>query len=125
MADAAVRVVLVLAVAGLAIGVGLVARRKVAYHPPLDIPAGTFDPGLIVFTSTTCRRCKEALAVAKATGAPMREVTYEIEAGLQEELGVTGVPLTVIIDRFGKIDRQFAGVVSERRLRNALRRSHL
>jgi thioredoxin-like negative regulator of GroEL len=95
----------------------------VTYHPPLDLAGASFQSGIVVFTSTECRRCKEVLAVAKATGAPLREVTYELEPALQEQLGVAGVPLTLVIDAKGQRVAQFAGPVRPQRLRRALRRA--
>ena len=123
MADAGLRLALVVAVIVIAAVVAIVARRRGSYHHALDIEGAGFDPGLVIFTSTDCRRCKEVLEVAKATGAPLREVTYELEAGLQERLGVTGVPLTLVVDSTGKAAAQFAGSIHPRRLGRALARS--
>jgi thiol:disulfide interchange protein len=47
--------------------------------------------------------------VAKSVGAPLREVTYELESDLQKRVGVTGVPLTLVIDRSGEVVAQLAG----------------
>lgn len=114
------RVLLIIAVLLIAAAVALLARRNVAYHPRLDISGCEFESGLVVFTSTSCPRCKLVLAAAKSTGAPLREVTFELEAGLQEKLGVTGVPLTLVVDHAGVVAAQFAGLVGSRRLRRAL-----
>lgn len=119
------RLLLITAVILVAAGLGLLARRKLSYHPRVDITGAGFDPGLVVFTSTACRRCKEVLVAARATGAPLREVTYELEAGTLEEIGVIGVPLTLVVDRSGQVSRQFAGLVNRRQLRRALRDAHL
>lgn len=113
------RVVLVAVVIAAAAVVAYSARRR-PYHPPIDISGLGLAPGLVVFTSTECRRCKVVLATAKATGAPLREVTYELEAALQEQAGVTGVPLTVVVDAAGNSTAQFAGLVGRRRLLRAL-----
>ena len=107
------------AVAGL---IGLWSRRR-PFHPPVDITGAGFDSGLVVFTSTECRRCREVLAAAKSTGTPLREVTYELEPGLQERLGVTGVPLTLVVDGSGQVAAQFAGKVGSRKLRRAVTRA--
>lgn len=125
MNETLLRLLLITAVILVAAGLGLLARRKLSLHPPVDIAGVGFDPGLVVFTSTACRRCKEVLAAAKATGAPLREVTFELEAGIQEEVGVIGVPLTLVVDRSGQVSRQFAGLVNRRRLRRALRDAEL
>lgn len=123
VADMGLRLALILGVVAIAAAVAAVARRRVSYHPRLDIEGTGFAPGLVIFTSTECRRCKVVLAEAKATGAPLREVTYEIEAALHEQLGVTGVPLTLVVDPTGRLSAQFAGLVGRGRLRRALTRS--
>ena len=122
MAEIAGRVLLVVAVLAIAALVAYVARRR-PHHPPVDISGLNLDPGLVVFTSTDCRRCKVVLASAKATGAPLREITYELEAHLQEQVGVTGVPLTIVVGRDGTAAAQFAGLVGQSRLRRALSRA--
>lgn len=125
MGDILVRVVLVCGVLAVAAAVAYLARGRFSTHPELDLTGVEFAPGLVVFTSTACRRCKVVLAAAKATGAPLREVTYEIEAGLQERLGVTGVPLTLVIDTAGQPVAQYAGLVGSRSLRRALHQAGL
>lgn len=113
------RVILVAGVLVIAAIVAYLSRRRPP-HAPVDIAGLGFGPGLVVFTSTECRRCKLVLTAAKATGAPLREVTYELESSLQERAGVTGVPLTIVVDSVGEPTAQFAGLVGERRLRRAL-----
>ena len=118
MAELQWRIGLVLLVVAIAVAIALIGRRR-AYHPPVDISGLGLPPGLIVFTSTACTRCKEVLATAKALGVPLREVTYELEPDLQESAGVTGVPLTLVVDAEGTLVTQIAGAVSARRLRRA------
>jgi glutaredoxin len=96
----------VLAAAGL---VGYLSNRRRPQHPPLTVAGLGLPPGLVVFTSAECRRCKDVLAVAKSVGVPLREVTYELESDLQKRVGVTGVPLTLVIDRSGEVVAQLAG----------------
>ena len=119
VADLLGRVALVVAIIAIAAIVAYLSRRR-PHHAPVDIAGMGFGPGLVVFTSTECRRCKLVLAAAKATGAPLREVTHELESSLQERAGVTGVPLTIVVDPSGEPSAQFAGLVGERRLRRAL-----
>lgn len=114
------RALLIVAVLLVAAAVAYLARRSGVYHPRLDISGFGFEPGLVIFTSTACPRCKIVLATAKSTGAPLREVTFELESRLQERLGVTGVPLTLVVDRSGAVAAQFAGLVGSRRLRRAI-----
>jgi hypothetical protein len=123
MSDIAVRLILVVAVIAAAAAGGLLARRTSSGHPPVHIDGAGFSSGLVVFTSTECSKCKDVIAAAKATGAPLREVTYELEPGLQERVGVVGVPLTLVIDNTGLLSRQFAGSVGEQKLRRALDRA--
>ena len=123
--DVLLRLILVGGVLAGAAGIAYVSRRRFSTHARLDLAGVEFAPGLVVFTSTECRRCKVVLAAAKSTGAPLREVTYEIEAGLQERLGVTGVPVTLVVDVAGEPVAQFAGLVGSRALRRALNQAGL
>ena len=113
----------VLAVVAGAVGVSYLTRRGTSYHPPVVVDGLGLPPGLIIFTSTACYRCKEVLAVARAVDVPVREVTFELESELQERAGVTGVPLTLIIDRSGKPVAQFAGRLRRTSLQRAIRRA--
>ncbi|MDJ0665368.1 MAG: hypothetical protein QNJ75_12525 [Acidimicrobiia bacterium] len=119
MDDILGRVALVAVVIAAAALVAFVSRRR-PHHPLINTTGLGFGPGIVVFTSTACRRCKLVLTAAKATGAPLREVTFELEPSVQERAGVTGVPLTVVVDAAGNATAQFAGLVGERRLRRAL-----
>ena len=125
MGDVLLRLLLVVGALAGASGIAYLSHRRFSTHAELDLTGVEFAPGLVVFTSTQCRRCKVVLAAAKSTGAPLREVTYEIEAGLQERLGITGVPVTVVVDGAGEPVAQFAGLVGSRRLLRALKRAGL
>jgi len=111
---------IVAAVILVAAGAAYLLRRNTTFHPLVDVSGLDLPAGVVVFTSTDCPRCKDALAVAHKVDAPLREVTYEIESDLQERAGVIGVPLTLVIDDSGTAVAQFAGQVSERSLRRAL-----
>ena len=118
-----VRLVAVVAVVATA---GLVALFiRVAHHPPVSIAGLAFPPGIVIFTSTDCRRCKETLATVKGCGVPVREVTFELEPNLQEEAGIIGVPLTLVIDKSGMAVAQIAGRVRPQTLARAIRRADL
>lgn len=123
MGDVVVRVLLVLIVASVAGGVSLWFRRNAVYHPSVDVAGLGLPPGLVVFTSTECRRCKQVLAAARVIDVPLREVTYELEPELQERAGVVGVPLALVIDDSGRLIDQFAGVVRPGTLRRAVARA--
>jgi hypothetical protein len=117
--SAVLRVLLVLLVLGVGGALAFVARRMRPHHPPVDITGLGLPAGLIVFTSTDCPRCRPVLAAAQASGAPVREVTYELEGDLQRRAGVVGVPLTVVVDSNGAAVAQLPGRVSPGRLRRA------
>ncbi len=123
MGDLAVRVLLVLLVVVIAGGVAFLSRRNTTYHPPVEIQGLGLPPGLVIFSSTDCHRCKEVLAVARLVEVPLREVTYELEPELQESAGVVGVPLTLAIDKSGRLVAQLAGVVRVGTLRRAATRA--
>lgn len=125
MGDPVVGVLVVAAVIGVAAGISYLLRRNTTYHPPVDIAGLGLPPGLVVFTSTNCRRCKDALAAARHVGVPMREVTYELESDLQQRAGVSGVPLTVVVDPSGRAVAQLAGPVRLRKLQRAVARAGL
>lgn len=80
-------------------------------------------PGLVVFTDAKCATCHSALAAARRTGAPLREITYDLEPGRLEGAGVAAVPLTVVVGPGWTVVAQFPGVPSDRQLRRALVRA--
>ncbi|MDJ0923849.1 MAG: hypothetical protein QNJ77_04735 [Acidimicrobiia bacterium] len=123
MDDVAGRVLLLLGVAAVAAIAAWWARRTRSYHPPVDVAGLGLPAGIVVFTSTDCPRCKDVLAIARASGAPLREITYELEGDLQRRAGVIGVPLTVILDGSGTPVAQLAGQVRRRSLQRALRQA--
>ena len=123
MGDLAVRVLLVLLLVAIAGGVAFLSRRNASYHPSIEIRGLDLPPGLVVFSSTDCPRCKKVLAAARQVEAPLREVTYELESELQRRAGVVGVPLTLVIDKSGRLVAQLAGVVRAGTLRRAASRA--
>lgn len=125
MSETFLRLLLVVGVLAAAGTVALLSRRGRAKHPPVVIAGLGLPPGIVVFTSTECSRCKEVLETAKRFAVPLREVTYELEPDLQERVGVVGVPLTLIIDRSGKLVAQLAGAVRPGVLGRAVARSGL
>ena len=121
MDDALVRFLVLGGVAVVAAVAAVATRRwQRPVHPPVDVRGLDLPPGLVVFTSTECANCAAARRNAAATGAPVREVTWELEAGLIERAGVTSVPLTLVIDDDGAVVTQIVGVPPMRRLRRAL-----
>lgn len=121
MSSVVIRALVVLVLVGVAFGVARLASRwlRPIHAPPtlegLDVPAG-----LVIFTSTDCGNCRDALDAAADTGAPIREVTYELEPTLFEKAGVEAVPLTAVVNEAGSVVATFAGVPNRRGLRRAL-----
>lgn len=124
MNDPLVRVAVIFGVVAVGAALGWIFRGRVAGgHPPLILDGLGLPAGVIVFTSTECAKCKETLEVVKEASGEIREVTWELEPGLQEGAGVKSVPLTVVTTDDGQIVAQFTGVPSRRRLRHALKRA--
>ena len=119
MDDLLLRILAVAAVIAVAVSVGYLFRRTAVFHPAVDVSGLGLPPGLIVFSSTNCIRCKEVLASVMSLDVPLREVTYELEPHLHERAGVVGVPLTLAIDQAGNLVDQVAGAASSRVLRRA------
>ncbi len=124
MNEVLVRLLLLGGLGLVAVGVGLAARRwSRPTHRPVDVAGLADHPGVVLFTFTGCRTCKEALTRVEELGAPLREVTWELEARVFDDLGVEAVPLTVVVDRRGRTVAVLAGVPGRRRLRRAWRRA--
>lgn len=89
-------------------------------HERLDVHGAGLPQGIVIFTSTECATCKDALAVVRDSPAPVREVTWELEPALFEDLAVTAVPLTIVVDAAGDVIAQMVGVPRRRRLARAV-----
>ncbi len=119
-----IRLGVVVALAIVAVAVARAAGRwQRPSHPPVDVSDLAPTPGIVVFTSTDCSSCKAALAAVEATGAQVREVTWELEGATLEDRGVEAVPLTVVVDTAGRAVGQVAGVPPRRWLRAAWKRA--
>ena len=122
MSDVIVRAVVVVALMLVAVGVArLAARWQRPVHRPPDLHGLGMPAGIVLFTSTECRNCRNALAAAEDTGAPIRQITHELEPDVFEKAGVEAVPLTAVVGGDGSVTATFAGVPPARRLRRALR----
>ncbi len=121
MSSMVVRALVVLVLIGLAVIVASLARR---WQRPIHVTPAlvglNMPPGLVVFTATDCSKCRDALALAAQTGAPIREVTYELEPAAFERAGVEAVPLTAVVNGDGSVVATFVGIPRSRRLRRAL-----
>ncbi len=112
---AAVVVVLVLArVAAL-----VLARFLRPKHPDVIVGEEGDRPGIILFTSTDCSACKETISRIEQSGISFREITHELEPQRFESWGISGVPLTVVLDSASVVVDMITGVPSQRRIRRA------
>ena len=103
----------------------LVGRLRRPSHPPIDLSGFAEGAGVVVFTSTDCSNCREALAMVESLGVPLRAVTWELEPTVFEELGVQSVPLTAVVDADRQVELLVAGVPRSRSLGDAVRRAGL
>lgn len=115
------RVALVLVlVAVVIVVVRLVARWQRPPHPPLDLGGLGDRPGVVVFTSTDCATCVEAMRTVSGVNAPVREVTWELEPHLFDRYGVEAVPLIAVLDREGRSTMFETGAPSRSRFTKAV-----
>jgi hypothetical protein len=101
--NTATRLALVLVLVVVVIVVArLVARWQKPPHPTLDLSGLGERPGVVVFTSTDCATCAEAMRTVGEVGAPIREVTWELEPHLFDRYHVEAVPLIAVLDEEGR-----------------------
>ena len=118
------RALVVILVIGAAIGVGLIAARvRRPHHPTVDVSELGTAPGIVIFTSTDCANCREALEIVRAQPLPVREVTNELEPGRLANAGVEAVPLTVVVGADRRQIARYAGIPPRRALRKAVARA--
>lgn len=114
------RIIIIALLTAAVVGLALATRRwQRPAHRPIDLSGHDFPEGFLIFTSTECSNCKQALAVLEQSGAPIREVTWELEPQVIEGLGVESVPLVLRVDDEGRPIAQLAGVPSRRWLRRS------
>lgn len=122
MNDIVLRLLVVAAVVAVAAAIAWVIRRvRTPPHPRVIVDEVGERPGVVLFTSTTCPTCKDAIAELESHGIAFREVTNDLEPGRFETWGVAAVPLTVVVDADGGVVRTFSGVPRRRPLMSALR----
>jgi len=121
VSDQIVRIVVVLAVTSIAILIAAVARRlKRPAHPEITVGDIGDRPGVVLFTSTNCSNCKEAISALKDESVSFREVTHELEPQRFESWTVLAVPLCVVLDADGRVVWMMSGVPRRRSLRKAI-----
>ena len=122
MSPQVVRLLVIVFVFAVALIIALVARRlKRPTHPMLSVGDVGDRPGVVLFTSTDCSNCREAIVALKTAGIPFREVTHDLEPQRFETWDVLAVPLTVVIDVDSRIVEMMSGVPRRRRLARAVR----
>ncbi len=122
----ATRIVIILVVAVIVIVVmRLAGRWQRPSHPPINLGDVGPRPGVVLFTSTDCTNCREALAVVGSLGVEVREITWELEPGVFDSVGVEAVPLVTVVDAVGHTELLAAGVPRRRALRRAAIRAGL
>ncbi len=123
MSDLA-RILIVLSVSGLSLAVAWWLRaRSDRSGEPIDVAGLLAGGGVIVFTKDDCSTCVTTLALLEALSVPVRRVRAEDEPDELEARGVTGVPVTVVVDTAGRPVAQFAGLPPGRALRRAVARA--
>jgi hypothetical protein len=123
MAEAFVRALAILLAAGVAVAVGMTAKRKRrALQPKADISMVDTDAALVAFTSTECENCKQLMGLLAELGVGVREIAHEREPALFEAAGVGAVPLIVVRRPDGSHAGQLAGIVRRRAVTRALAR---
>jgi hypothetical protein len=116
------RVVIVLAlVVTVIVVVRFAARWQKPPHPPIDLQGLGDRPGVVVFTSTDCSTCAEAMRTVGTAGASIREVTWELEPQLFDHYHVEAVPLVAVLDQDGRSVMFETGAPSRNRFIKAIR----
>lgn len=120
--NAFTRVVIVLAlVVAVIVVVRLVERRQKPPHPPIDLEGLGDRPGVVVFTSSDCSTCAEAMRTVGSAGTSIREVTWELEPQLFDQYHIEAVPLVAVLDRDGRSVMFETGAPSRSRFIKAIR----
>ncbi len=121
MSDPLVRLAVVAAVAAIVVVISVLTRRwQRPVHPPVAVAQLDLPAGVVVFTSTDCATCKDALAALRSIDLPVREVTWELERETLERAQIAAVPLTLFVHEGGRVIDQIVGVPKPRRLRRAV-----
>lgn len=120
MSDQVVRLLVALGVVGVALVAAFIATKvRKPIHPDIVVGDVGDRPGVVMFTSTDCSTCKQAIARLKESSIPFREVTHELEPTRFESWEIVAVPLTVFLDSASTVVAMLPGVPSRRALRKA------
>jgi hypothetical protein len=117
VSDQLIRVTIVLGVVAVAVLAAFLARKLAQpMHPRITVGDVGDRPGVVLFTSTDCGNCKEAISVLQSASIPFREVTHDLEPQRFDTWNVLAVPLTVVLDAEGNIVDSLTGVPRRRAL---------
>ncbi len=121
------RLLIVAAVVGFAAGVAVVVRRRRPEPPtqgkwpvPTQLDRADFDrpdaPWLVVvFSSTTCLSCADAVEKAEVLASAevvVQDVGVTASPDLHRRYGIDAVPVTVVADGDGVVRASFVGAPS-------------
>ena len=121
------RLLIVAAVVGFAAGVAVVVRRRRPEPPtqgkwpvPTQLDRPDFDrpdaPWLVVvFSSTTCLSCADAVEKAEVLASAevvVQDVEVTASPDLHRRYGIDAVPVTVVADGDGVVRASFVGAPS-------------
>lgn len=121
MNEVVARLLVVVAIVVITAGIAwLIGRFRRPPHPTVAVGEVGDRPGVVLFSSTSCPTCKDAIARLEDLGIPFREVTDDLEAPRFETWGIVAVPVTVVIDADDNVVGVFSGVPSPRSLRRAI-----
>ncbi len=124
MSDVVIRVAVVAVVLVAAWLIAMAFRRIVApSHPDVVVGEVGDRPGVVLFTSTDCSTCKDAIEQLEDLGIPFREVTYDLEPQRFDTWQVGAVPLTVVLDGDGNVVSVISGVPSAKQIRRDVARA--
>jgi hypothetical protein len=90
------------------------------YPVPRQLTRADFErpdaPWLVVlFSSTTCDGCEAVRARVAVLASPdvaVTDVSWQADRDLHERYGVSGVPMTLVVDAEGVVRRAFVGAVT-------------
>ena len=109
------RLVVAGGIAGAASVAAMLARRGRAWRRRVFEPSD-LGPGIHLFSSESCSSCARARSVIEESGLSFAEHTYEEQAGLLEENGITRVPTVAWVPADGGDGWAAEGVPTARSL---------
>jgi hypothetical protein len=129
------RAVIAAVILAVAVVIAALIRRRAPTGPPRDsfpapraVQRSDFvrpdAPWLVaVFTSATCGSCPDVAATVAtfaSESVAVSELTYEAARSLHQRYGVSGVPMTLVVDEEGVVRASFVGPLAAADLRAAL-----